>query len=71
MKTYETPMLYVDSFVTDTIAASVIGGGPKNANADNNQNCWGCKSAMGELDPGNPQNMCTYLPGTAAYSSFC
>jgi len=68
MKKYEAPQLFVDSFAADTMIAS---GGPKNGNAGNNQNCSGCKSTAGELDPGNPSNMCIYLPGTDAYSAFC
>ena len=70
MKKYVAPELYVDEFAPDTGIAS-SGGSPKNDNAGNNQNCWGCKSAVGELDPGNPTNACAYLPGTAAYSEFC
>lgn len=69
MKKYEAPKLFVDEFAPDTMIAS--GGEPKNANAANNQNCWGCKSYAGEVDPGNPENMCTYLTGTPAYSAFC
>ena len=68
MKKYEAPMLFVDEFVADTMIAS---GEPKNANAGNNQNCWGCKSAAGEVDPGNPSNACIYLPGTDAYAQAC
>ena len=70
MKKYVAPELYVDEFAADTMIASG-GSEPKNANAGNNQNCWGCKSEKGEVDPGNPENMCTYLPGTSAYSTFC
>lgn len=68
MKKYEAPMLQVDEFAPDTMIAS---GDPKNANAGNNQNCWGCKSQAGEVDPGNPENACSYLPNTAAYDAFC
>lgn len=68
MRKYTAPMLYVDHFAPDTMIAS---GNPKNGNAGNNQNCAGCKSEAGEVDPGNPENMCIYLPGTPAYSSFC
>ena len=69
MKKYEAPKLFVDEFVADTMIAS--SGDPKNANAGNNQNCWGCKTKAGEVDPGNPDNSCLYLPGTPAYSNFC
>ena len=68
MKKYTAPMLYVDHFAADTIASS---GEPKNANAGNNQNCWSCKSKAGEVDPGNPENACIYLPGTSAYAQWC
>lgn len=70
MKKYEAPELYVDEFAADTMIASGSGD-PKNGNAGNNQNCWGCKSTAGEVDPGNPENSCIYLPGTAAYGQFC
>ena len=70
MKKYEAPELFVDTFAADTMIASG-GGEAKNANAGNNQNCWGCKSKAGEVDPGNPENYCTYLPGTQAYNNFC
>lgn len=70
MKKYDAPMLTVDLYTGDTIYTSG-GANPKNANAGNNQNCWGCKNEAGELDPGNPENACGYLPGTAAYDAFC
>lgn len=67
MKKYVAPELHVDEFVPDTMIAS----GAKNENAGNNQNCWGCNSKAGETDPGNSENACFYLPGTAAYSAMC
>lgn len=69
MKKYVAPELHVDEFVQDTMIAS--GGEPKNENAGNNQNCWGCNQKAGDVDPGNPDNSCFYVPGTSAYSSFC
>lgn len=68
MKKYAAPKLYVDEFVADTMIAS---SATKNANAGNNQNCWGCKTYAGETDPGNPENSCFYLPGNEAYDTFC
>lgn len=72
MRKYEAPELFVDEYVADTTIASATGGETaKNHNAPNNQNCWGCKSTAGELDPGNPNNACSYLPNTPAYDAFC
>ena len=68
MKSYEAPMLFVDSFAPDTMIASSLGGGPKNGNADNNQNCWGCNSTAGEV---NGSNACAIIEGTPAYDLFC
>ena len=66
MKKYEAPMLFVDEFVADTtIAAS---GGPKNGNADNNQNCAGCKDYKGQVVG---EDVCFYLPNTEAWDAFC
>ena len=48
-------MLFVDTFVPDTMIASG-GGGPKNDNAGNNQNCWGCDTVFGKVEDG--QNAC-------------
>ena len=55
MKKYEAPNLFVDEFVPDTMIAS---GGPKNDNAGNNQNCWGCKDDPGSPAPGDPNTAC-------------
>lgn len=69
MKNYEAPCLFVDTFVADTMIAS---GSPKNGNAGNNQNCWGCKTTVGEVDPGNPENSCFYTPAQpGTYEAFC
>ena len=68
MKKYQAPELFTDEFAADTMIAS---GNPKNGNAGNNQNCWGCKSTFGEVDPGNPENSCLYLPNTPSYSEYC
>ena len=71
MKKYEAPMLFVDQFAADTMIASTTAE-PKNANAGNNQNCWGCKTVAGELDPGNPENSCFYTPDNPqVYAAMC
>lgn len=69
MKKYEAPELYTDEFAPDTMIAS----NPKNGNADNNQNCWGCNQTAGEVDSGNTENACAIDPVTnpGAYSLFC
>ena len=54
MKKYEAPELHVDEFAADTMIAS--GGGPKNGNAGNNQNCWACNIVPGAVEDG--QNAC-------------
>jgi len=65
MKNYEAPMLFIDTFAADTMIASSGGGGPKNGNAGNNQNCWGANCIPGAVEDG--ENAC--LGGT--YSSGC
>ena len=55
MKKYEAPELHVDTFAADTIASSG-GGGPKNDNAGNNQNCWGANCVWGVVEDG--ENAC-------------
>lgn len=67
MKKYEAPQLTVDVFAADTMIASSEGG-PKNGNADNNQNCWGCNEKAYAVDG---ENACAATPGTAVYSAFC
>ena len=70
-KVYEIPQLYVDEYAADTMIASSetgeltdwqklggIGTSPKNGNADNNHNCWGCEQIPGFPDPNNPENAC-------------
>lgn len=54
MKNYEAPELFVDEYVADTMIAS--GGGPKNDNAGNNQNCWACNTVFGAVEDG--ENAC-------------
>lgn len=72
MKHYVAPKLFVDRFAADTmIASSGPSGNPKNGNAGNNQNCSGCKSKAGEIDPGNPDIMCVYTPGDGVYEYLC
>lgn len=56
MKKYEAPRLYVDEIAPDTMIASNPGGGPKNDNAGNNQNCWACNIVPGAVEDG--QNAC-------------
>ena len=54
-KKYEAPCLNVDLFAADTMIAS-YNGGPKNDNAANNQNCWGCNTVFARVEDG--QNAC-------------
>ncbi|MCR4621574.1 MAG: hypothetical protein K5663_05770 [Clostridiales bacterium] len=70
MKKYEAPELIVDSFAPDTMIAS-LGYTTKNGNPDNNQNCAGCRETYGARDPEDTDNWCNYLPGTAAYDTWC
>ena len=62
MKIYEAPELFVDEYVADTMIASsgggwgLPGGGPKNDNAGNNQNCWGYNCVPGAVEDG--ENAC-------------
>ena len=56
MKKYSAPMLYVDHFAPDTMIASSGGGGPKNDNAGNNQNCWSFNCVPGAVEDG--ENAC-------------
>lgn len=75
-KIYEAPELFVDEYVADTMIASSgsdnfiysdpegeDGGGPKNNNAGNNQNCWGYNCIPGVAEDG--QNACLGYPGSA------
>ncbi len=55
MKKYVAPELHVDEFAPDTMIASG-GGGPKNDNAGNNQNCWACNSVWSVVEDG--ENAC-------------
>jgi len=68
MKEYIKPELYIDYYASDTMIASSNLGNPKNGNAGNNQNCWGCNSTAGMID-GN--NACAIIEGTPAYDVFC
>ncbi len=72
MKKYEAPELHVDEFAADTMIAS-SDENPKNGNAGNNQNCWGCNQTAGSTDPNNTENACAIDPTTnpTAYSMFC
>lgn len=54
MKKYVAPELHVDEFAPDTMIAS--GGGPKNDNAGNNQNCWACNTVYAQVQDG--ENAC-------------
>ncbi len=71
MKKYETPELYVDEFAADTMIASSQTN-PKNGNANNNQNCWGCDMSAGGSGNGG-ENACVYDPDTnpALYQYYC
>lgn len=58
-KHYEAPRLFVENYAADTMIASTIympGGGPKNGNAGNNQNCWSYNCVVGAIEDG--QNAC-------------
>ncbi len=57
-KRYEAPMLFVDTYAPDTMIASggPSGGGPKNDNAGNNQNCWARNIVWGAVEDG--ENAC-------------
>ena len=68
MKKYEAPELFVDTFAADTMIASGGGGGPKNDNAGNNQNCWGCYDDPSEIRDGN---RCAYVKDTPTYNQYC
>ena len=63
-KTYAAPMLFVDEYAPDTMIAS---GSPKNDNADNNQNCWGCNTSAGSV---SGENACAVTPEDALYA-YC
>ena len=56
MKKYEAPRLTVQTYAADTMITSSGGGGPKNDNAGNNQNCWACNTVPGAVEDG--QNAC-------------
>lgn len=56
MKKYEAPQLFVDQFAADSMIASMPGGGPKNGNAGNNQNCWDCNTVFAAVEDG--ENAC-------------
>lgn len=73
MKQYEAPQLFVDEYAADTMIASADPAvlGPKNDNADNNQNCWGCRNTAGATDPTDPTQACAYTPGDGAYERWC
>ena len=64
MKKYEAPELHVDEFAPDTMIASMpAGGGPKNDNAGNNQNCWACNTVWGVVEDGENACMGAGYPG--------
>ena len=65
MKKYEAPELFVDVYVADTMIASNLGN-PKNGNANNNQNCWSCKSESSLNADGDA---CVYWPGDGAFEA--
>jgi len=49
MKKYESPKLFVDEYVADTMIASSATGIPKNGQAGHNQNCWGPNETFGKV----------------------
>ncbi len=63
MKKYEAPQLFVDSFAADSMIASGDGGGPKNGNAGNNQNCWDCNTTWGVVEDGENACLGPGIPG--------
>ena len=67
---YEAPKLFVEEYVPDTMIASILTTSPKDDNAGNNQNCWGCKDEIYGVDPVSG-DACCYIPNTAAYTAFC
>ena len=80
-KIYEAPELFVDEYAADTMIASsgmtewqMMGGSgsnPKNGNAINNHNCWGCEFVNGAVSPENSSNAClggTWADGTPAWA---
>ncbi|MBO4926101.1 MAG: hypothetical protein J5472_06445 [Clostridia bacterium] len=71
MKKYEAPELFVDTFAADTMIASNPSV-PKNGNASNNQNCWGCDMEPYKTDSSG-QNGCVYDPtnNAASYNAYC
>lgn len=60
MKKYQAPQLFIDEYVADTMIAS---GGPKNDNAGNNQNCWGCNQVFAKVEDGENACMGPGFPG--------
>ena len=74
---YEAPQLFVDEYVADTMIASNGGDydygsvNPKNGNAANNQNCWGCDQVKGQSN-GYGEDICIYYPGDkGTYNAYC
>ncbi len=65
MKSYVKPELFVDNYAADTMIASGEGGGggPKNDNAGNNQNCWACNIVPGAVEDGQNACMGSGYPG--------
>ena len=61
MRKYVAPRLFVDTYAADTMIAS--GGGPKNDNAGNNQNCWGCNLVWSKVEDGENACMGAGYPG--------
>lgn len=58
MKKYESPKLFVDVYVADTMIASANGSSAKNGAPATNQNCWGCNQVFGQLDPNYADTVC-------------
>jgi len=57
MKEYVAPQLFIEEYNADIITASgTTGGGPKNDNAGNNQNCWSFNCVAGAVEDG--ENAC-------------
>ena len=64
MKKYEAPKLTTHVFAADTmIASTTSGGGPKNDNAGNNQNCWACNTVFGKVEDGENACLGSNTPG--------
>ena len=70
MKFYIGPFLFDDEDPEEPSGYPVGSAIPKNGNAANNQNCWGCREEAGMPDPGDSNTACCILPSDEAYRTF-